>query len=521
MKKTRNQKKHVQKWISLAVCLVFIAVAPGAGIHAAAEEHNSGDNDTKTIASISAGKGHTLALKEDGTVWAWGRNIFGQLGDGTYDNQESPVQVSDLSDIVEITAGNYHSLAIASDGTVWAWGKNSYGQLGTGDREHKTTPIQVQRLRNITAVAAGAEHSLALGEDGTIYAWGNNEYGQLGDGTSTNRDTPRSVSYLRNGEAIGAGGHSSAAVRDDGTVQTWGANWSGQLGDGTTLNRYHPSQVEGLSEIISLSAGMDHMAALNKEGRVWTWGSNSSGQLGTGQTADSLTPRELHHIKNEQVLAIATGEEHTLAIREDNKVLAWGNNAYGQLGDGTTTERRVPAALNLVDRAIAISAGDEHSAMLRDDGSVWAWGSNWYGSLGDGTRDNSHSPVETLIRLKERPEPPAPENGIKEEKLELTPSPYLENGSVMVPLRSMAEALGADIRWDSQARAAIFYWEEAAISFSVGTSTVAVNGEEIALEKPVSLLEGRTFVPLTALGEALEVEMDWNSGQNAVYITSD
>ncbi|MGB9849149.1 MAG: Ig-like domain-containing protein, partial [Moorellaceae bacterium] len=181
-------------------------------------------------AKIAGGDNHSLAVKSDGTVWAWGWNYYGQLGDGTTINHTTPMRVTNLTGVVAVAAGIYHSLALKSDGTAWAWGWNGYGHLGDGTTTNRTAPVQVQGLTGVVAVAAGGYHSLALKSDGTVWAWGRNYEGQLGDGTTTNRYTPVQVKNLTGVVAVAAGYYHSLALKSDGTVWAWGRNYEGQLG---------------------------------------------------------------------------------------------------------------------------------------------------------------------------------------------------------------------------------------------------------------------------------------------------
>ena len=196
----------------------------------------------ETTPMIASQSGHTVALKADGTVWAWGYNGYGQLGDGTIIERYTPVQVIGLSNVISITAGSHHTVALKSDGTVWAWGYNGYGQLGDGTTIERHTPVQVVDLSNVISITAINYDTFALKSDGTVWAWGDNGYGQLGDGTNTRRYTPVQVISLTNVISIMPAG----ALKSDGTVWTWGNNNVGQLGDGTTTNRYTPVQVTSL-----------------------------------------------------------------------------------------------------------------------------------------------------------------------------------------------------------------------------------------------------------------------------------
>lgn len=384
---------------------------------------------------LVAGAGHhSNALHTNGTVWSWGSGTSGRLGDGTTIERNEPVQVilddgsGFLEDIIYMDVGGHgHSLAIRSDGTVWAWGWNESGQLGDGTTTNRHGAVQVVGpdgtgyLTDIIAVTGGSYHSLALRADGTVWAWGRNNHGCLGDGTLDRRYTPvqvlgeDGVGFLTDIIAISSGsslmGAHNLALKSDGTVWAWGNNGMGRLGDGTTTERHTPVQVVGpggvgfLENIIRIScSGSSHNLAIRSDGTLWSWGGNNYGQLGDGTTVARHRPVQVVGPGGAgfftQVVDIEVSQTHCLAVRRDGSLWAWGYNNWGRLGDGTTTDRHTPTrvlgpdGVGYMDEVISISSGAAHSLALREDGSVWAWGWNNYGQLGDGTDIDRDSPVQ-------------------------------------------------------------------------------------------------------------------------------
>lgn len=347
---------------------------------------------------VAGGSAHSVALKSDGTVWTWGSNAYGQLGvnSTTTPTSNTPVQVTGLSGITAIAAGGGHTLALKSDGTVWAWGLNTSGQLGNLSNVNSSIPVQVNSISTVTAIAAGDAHSMALKADGTVWAWGGNVSGQLGNGFATNTNTPvmAGISAVK---SIKGGTSHSLALKLDGTVWAWGLNSDGQLGNGSYTISMIPIQVTGLSGITAISAGGAHNVALKSDNTVSAWGLNSSGQLGNGSFVSSNLP-VASNITG--VSEIAAGLSHTLAIKSDNTTWAWGANGSGQLGNGTFAGSSSPVASLSIQVgsyvASAIGAGASHSVVLRSDGAVGAWGMGASGRLGNGATSDSSSPVQVL-----------------------------------------------------------------------------------------------------------------------------
>ncbi|WP_244237940.1 RCC1 domain-containing protein [Corallococcus terminator] len=345
------------------------------------------------VAFIAAGGAHGLVVRQDGTASAWGSNVYGQLGDGTNVDRLLPVPalVQGLTGATALSATAYHTLALKQDGTVWAWGYNDSGQLGDGTNVDHPTPAPVQGLTQVAALASGTYHSLALKQDGTVWAWGLNNLGQLGDGTTDSRSERRPVQGLTGVTALAASTYHSLALKQDGTVWAWGYNSSGQLGDGTIASHTTPVRVQGLTGVSAIAAGLVHSLALKQDGTVWAWGRNTEGQLGDETVVSRTLPVRVLGLTG--VTALASGAAHSLALKQDGTAWAWGRNDAGQLGDGTVVSRPLPVQVQGLATVKALAGGDAHAFALKQDGTVWAWGFNGDGALGDGTTVDRPTPV--------------------------------------------------------------------------------------------------------------------------------
>jgi alpha-tubulin suppressor-like RCC1 family protein len=339
-----------------------------------------------------------------GQAYGWGNNASGELADGTTTSPRlTPVPMTGLAEATAMSVGAVHGLAVVG-GSVLAWGHNRSGQLGDGTTVDHATPAPVAGLSNVALVAAGNAFSLAMLADGTVMAWGNNASGQLGDGSApTDQHTPVPVAGLGPGSgvvAIAAGESASFALLANGAVLAWGHNRSGELGDGSAPTDQHtPVQVAGLgpgSGVVAIAAGGTFSLALRSDGTVLAWGNNASGELGDGSApTDHATPVPVAGLgPGSNVIAIVAGGASSFALRSDGTLLAWGNNKSGELGDGAApADQHVPEIVPGLAGIVDIAAGDSHAIAVDGSGAVVAWGDNAFGQLGDGTTTRRAAPV--------------------------------------------------------------------------------------------------------------------------------
>jgi alpha-tubulin suppressor-like RCC1 family protein len=295
------------------------------------------------VVAIS-GTSHSLALHSDGKVWAWGMNNYGQVGNGNESYSQSiPVQINHLTDVIAIAAGYYHSLAIQKNGTVWGWGHNNKGQLGDGTTTNQNIPVLAKNLTNVVSISAGVDHSMALRSDGTVWTWGYNNSGQLGYTNTEFQIIPRKVNNLNQVIAITAGFAHCLALKSDGTVWAWGRNTDYQLGNDNTSNQSDPIQVQGLSDIQSIESGAFHNFAIKNDGTVLAWGSHINEITGNSIIVEdnSFQPVPVQNLEN--IIAVSAGDyNQNLALTKDGYLWIWGFSGedgmpqkIGELQDGS------------------------------------------------------------------------------------------------------------------------------------------------------------------------------------------
>jgi len=375
--------------------------------------------------SLAAGIHHTAMVDKDHTLWTWGSNTNGELGNGSRDSSSTPVKV--MGQVATVSVGEGVTAALKTDRTLWMWGSNYHGQLGTngaGDLDigggnsfdhgskHfiQTTPVKV--MDQVLSVCAGSFYTAAIREDHSLWMWGDNQYGHIGNGGEGNvtdkygyvyQTVPVKVMDNVASVTFNEDAHAVAAIRTDGSLWMWGRTGRGVLGIGGDGNAsyeidkdtddreyYQDTPVKILDGVSAVRIGANHAAAIRTDGSLWMWGSNLYGQLGNGTTNDSGVPIKIM----DHVAAVDLGWSRTLALKTDGTLWSWGWNFQGRLGTGAEGDSHVP--VKIMDGVAAIGGDRDHAAALKKDGSLWMWGWNYYGQLGSGTTADSPVPIKVL-----------------------------------------------------------------------------------------------------------------------------
>jgi alpha-tubulin suppressor-like RCC1 family protein len=347
---------------------------------------------------VSAGGYQTIARKADGNLYSWGSNIQGQLGDSSNISRNAPVVVNAGAGTTTwrmVAVGDQFAVAIrtagssTTSGTLWAWGLNQNGQLGDGTTVSRAVPVQIGKDTDWAFVSAGKGHALAIKTSGILYAWGRNFNGQLGDGTVISKLVPTKIG-VATWLTASAGETHTLGLQKDGTLWAWGGGADGQIGNaGNTASVPAPVKI-GTSTWASVSAGAFHSVGIRADGTLWTWGANGSAQLGNNGTTPANAPQQILSDNNWTV--IAAGANHTMGVRSDGTLWGWGSNAEGQLGNGDT-DSFSPVQIGTGTTWVTVTSGTAHSFGLKTDNTLWGWGRNQEGQLGNGKNVLSPIPV--------------------------------------------------------------------------------------------------------------------------------
>ncbi|MFY0524625.1 RCC1 domain-containing protein [Archangium gephyra] len=346
--------------------------------------------------SVASGSMHSLALRADGTLWGWGDNYSSQLGAGASPYVSTlPVQATILSGVKSVHATSDSSLALRTDGTVWAWGGNSTGVLGNGTTTASATPVRVSGLTGVTALAAGRSHVLALRGDGTVWAWGANGSGQLGNGTRINRTLPVRVGTLTGVTALAAGRRHSLVLKSDGTVWTWGDNSHGCLGNGTTNSSSVPIKVAAMAGVTSIAAGDSFSLAIRGTRELWAWG---GGPLGDAPWSSHPTPARTY-VWNSGTFSVFAGPTHAVALeRTQGTPWTWGDFGFqANCASSTVNYGAIPAPILGLTGVSGVSIGERYAEAFLTDGTVWGWGDGFFQKGTDQGGTGSCAPLKAAL----------------------------------------------------------------------------------------------------------------------------
>lgn len=353
---------------------------------------------------ISNGQYHTLAIREDGTLWAWGFNQYGQLGTGDFTDQDSPVQIGTETDWKAVSAGAIHSLALKQDGTLWSWGNNDYGQLGQGTNETVNVPLQMGSENTWNKIFAGIWVSSAIKNDGTLWGWGSNS-GQLAQLTSeTYFSSPIQIGTDNNWKAVCFGGAFVFGLKTDGTLWSWGNGVYGELGNGQlTSTNYFPTQIGNANDWQEISAGFWYGMAIKNNGTLWRWGQGYGSSPTVYGVSNNWSKINCYFNFN-------------LAIKNDGTLWSWGDNSNGQLGNGTTTNVNNPTQISDQVNWTKITNGYKFSTVLNSVGEIKSFGQNNYGQLGIGSNTDVSIPSDVSCASLANP-------GLQNGQFEIFPNP--------------------------------------------------------------------------------------------------
>jgi alpha-tubulin suppressor-like RCC1 family protein len=333
---------------------------------------------------IESGIYHTIAIAQNGTLWSWGYNSSGQLGNGTSDNSLSPVQIGSDTDWLHVGAGYYHSFAIKSNGTLWAWGHNASGQLGDGTILNKLVPIQIGTATDWLKVSGGESHSVAIKTDGTLWTWGSDTQGQLGNGADGANNVPTQVGSASDWIDIDAGRYHVIALKNTNKIYTWGFNGNGQIGNGSTgTNQTVPYLVTttGTANFIKVEAGVNSSLAIKSDNSLWI----------TGLVGPTYTTFFQHFAYPMTWLNVKAGTSHVVAVKSDGTLWAWGNNGSGQIAQPGYNSVSTPYQISGSNYSSNIAANLNTTLALKNDGTLYGAGQNHVGQLGDNTSVDKQS----------------------------------------------------------------------------------------------------------------------------------
>ena len=394
-----NEKGNITKYetnkienLTLGNYKIYVIAYDKAGNH---KQSNIVDfKINREFKEISLGSSHSLAIDNEGQLWAWGDNRRGQLGDGTTNSKNVPTIIETNIKFIKVSAGSLYSIAIDTEGNLWSWGQNDQGQLGDGTTSNKNNPTKITENIKYKEISAGNNHCIAIDNEGQLWTWGDNSSGQLGDGTTISKNIPNKVEFrVKFCQAQASSRLYSMAIDNEGNLWSWGLNDEGQLGAGTTINKNIPTKIEIDTTFKKFSIGETHSIAVDNRGNLWAWGDNYYGELGDKTTKNKLVPTK---IKEDTIFQnVLAGSSFSIGIDENYNLWTWGTNDKGQLGiNSKQTQSSIPINIMKNNKFIEIYTGNAHCIAKDNEWQLWTWGYNSYGQLGDKTTMNKLAPVE-------------------------------------------------------------------------------------------------------------------------------
>ena len=507
---------HMKKRIMCSFLTIVMTMSLMAGIAPV----NAASSKIQ-VQTISTGYNHTAVIKTDGSLWTWGENSVGQLGDGTKIDRKTMVKVMDNAAAVSV--GSSYTAVIKTDGSLWTWGNNGYGQLGDGTNKDRYKPVKV--MDNVAAVSAGGSHTAAIKTDGSLWTWGSNNYGQLGNGTIDHTDTKgyKPVKVMDNVASVSLGSYHTTAIKTDGSLWTWGWNDSGQLGDYTTIGygvgtiRNRPKKL--MDNVKAVSAGGSFTAAIKTDRSLWTWGSNRSGQLGDGTNEDRNTMFKVM----DDATAVSAGDYKTSVIKADGSLWTWGCSPIEQLENVTSTTKYTP--VKIMDNVSAVSEDFEHGIAIKTDGSLWAWGENNYS-----TQVKSDVPTKILENValpnpalkKILPLMPQESNKvlINNNQITFNKPPIIKDGQVFVPYKELFQSIGAAVEWNGVTGLITAKKGAINLTMQVDYCIMSRNQQMFINVAAPQVVNNQIYVPVQAVAENFSLDYDWNENTKTAYINT-